>query len=329
MSTKKVLIIGGSGFIGTNLLDFYLNQGVESLNIDISVPRNSKHISYWNQVDILDTCKLTNEVKAFSPTDVFHLAARTDIEGKNLEDYATNIRGVENVITAISKLKSIRRIVFASTRLVCKIGYQPKNEYDYCPTHFYGQSKVIGEKLVRDSKKIPCSWIIVRPTSIWGPWFGQPYKLFFKAIAGGLYVHPWGREIKKSFGFVKNSVFQLDNLLAAPVEKVHGKTFYLADYIPIDVKDMAERVQKAIGMEKIRSCPLPLLRLVALCGDISKFAGWRNPPLTSFRLDNLLTEMIHDLSPLREITGELPYSLDEGIKMTIDWLYETGELKQV
>jgi GlcNAc-P-P-Und epimerase len=40
---------------------------------------------------------------------------------------------------------------------------------------------VIGEKLVRDSN-MKCSWVIVRPTSVWGPWFEHAYRTFFRLV---------------------------------------------------------------------------------------------------------------------------------------------------
>lgn len=322
----KILVTGGSGFIGTNLMEFYLKRGEEVLNLDIAAPRNSEHIPYWCEVNILDKDKLINEIQAFSPTYIFHMAARTDIDGKNLEDYATNIQGIENVIAAISGLQSIQRIIFASSRLVCKIAYQPKGEFDYCPTTKYGESKVLGEKIVRNSKNIPSPWVIVRPTSIWGPWFDVPYKNFFNTIAKGCYFHPIGYDVYKSFGFVGNIIFQLNNLLTASIEKVNGKTFYLADYTPVNVKDMADRIQKTIGAKRIKTVPVFLLRLLAVAGDLLKCFGRVSPPLTSFRLNNLLTDMIYDLTPIKNITGELPYCLDEGIKATVDWMRNNGDL---
>lgn len=212
--------------------------------------------------------------------------------------------------------------------MVCKIAYQPKDEFDYYPTTKYGESKVLGEKIVRASKDIPCPWILVRPTSIWGPWFDVPYKNFFLSIARGHYFHPGRYNVNKSFGFVGNTVFQLHKLLTAPIAKVDGKTFYLADYTPVNIKDMADRIRKTIGAKRIKTAPVFLLRLLAVGGDLLKCFGWKSPPLTSFRLNNLLTNMIYDLTPVKNITGELPYCLDEGIKTTVDWIRNNGDLEQ-
>ena len=167
---------------------------------------------------------------------MYHLAARTDLGGATLADYAANTRGVENLIDAASSSATIRRVMFASSRLVCKIGYQPAADDDYCPSTVYGESKAIGERVVRArAASAAWDWIIVRPTSIWGPWFGVPYRVFFDAVARGRYVHPRGRRIAKSFGYVGNTVHQLLALASAPSADLHARTLYLADYPPIDV----------------------------------------------------------------------------------------------
>jgi nucleoside-diphosphate-sugar epimerase len=63
-----------------------------------------------------------------------------------------------------------------------------------------------------------------------------------------------------------------------------------------------------------------MLKLAAQCGDAAKRLGYRASPITSFRLNNLLTEMIHDTSPLRAACGEVPYSMEEGVRITCEWL---------
>ncbi len=322
----RVLITGGSGFIGTNLVEAYKTQGCRVLSIDKRPPRNPAHSGLWLQVDIMDRARLESAVRDFDPDYIFHLAARTDLDGATVEDYAENFTGTENLIEAASALQKLRRIIFASTRLVCRIGYQPKSDTDYCPTTPYGESKIRMEIMLRQSARIPCSWAMVRPTSIWGPWFDVPYKTFFTTIARGYYFHPGTTRVRKSFGFAGNTVFQLQRLSLAQQECVQGRMFYLADYEPIEVHEMAGLIQKTMGVREIRTVPIPLLRAAAVAGDMARKLGWRNPPLTSFRLDNLLTNMVHDLEPLRQVAGPLPYSWQEGVTATVAWMRETGEL---
>lgn len=324
---ERILITGGSGFIGTNLVEYYVQRGAEVLNLDIAEPRNQSHVQHWQKADILDSVLLRERIKAFKPNFIFHMAARTDLDGLSADDYAANIVGVENIISSIESLVGLKRIVFASSRLVCRIGYQPTGELDYCATTPYGESKVLGEKIVRAaSYRIPCSWAIVRPTSIWGPWFDIPYKTFFLTVAKGRYFHPGSTEIRKSFGFVGNTVHELHRLIAVGEQSVFGRTFYLADYPAIDVRDFANAIQDELGVSKIRSIPVVALRVAAMLGDAAKNMGYANPPLTSFRLDNLLTPMLHDLESLKSVVGELPYTMQQGVAATVSWLRQQKEI---
>lgn len=323
----RVIVTGGSGFIGTNLVEFYAARGDEVMNLDIASPRNKAHVPFWQRVDLCRPDELRNAIHAFSPEVILHMAARTDLDGASIDDYAANTTGVRNIIAALHGLRSLERIIFASSRLVCRIGYQPESETDYCPTTIYGQSKVIGEQIVRDSHHgIPCPWLIVRPTSIWGPWFDIPYKTFFMTIAAGRYFHPGGVSVRKSFGFVGNTVYQLQCLLVAESEKISGTTLYLADYPPIDVAQMADQIQVQLGVPPIRNIGLHWLRLAGRAGDLLKRLGWREPPLTTFRLENLLTPMVYDLEPLKALAGELPYTMHAGVRVTVDWLRQMGDV---
>ena len=323
----RIIITGGSGFIGTNLVERFISSDNVVLNLDIAAPRNHTHHSYWMAQDLLDKVGLRSVMHDFAPDIVFHMAARTDLDGGTIDDYAANTVGVANLIAAVLGVTSLQRIVFASSRLVCRIGYEPTSEFDYCPTTPYGESKVIGEKLVRDAMaQLPCPALIVRPTSIWGPWFDVPYKTFFLTIARGRYVHPGKAKILKSFGFVGNTVHELERLMVAPASAVAGQTFYLGDYPPIDVAVWANAIQRALRVAPLRRVGVGALRAAAWLGDCLKACGWKYSPLTSFRLNNLLTPMVHDLAPLQAVVGALPYSMDEGVQVTVDWLRVQGEV---
>jgi nucleoside-diphosphate-sugar epimerase len=313
-------VTGGSGFIGTNLVDALAGDGISVINLDLNKPRKIEHEHLWRYCDLSDATRLKRELSLIEPTAIYHLGARTDLLSNRVEDYVANTVGVSNLIHACERLTSIRRVIFASSRLVCKIGYQPSSDSDYCPTTAYGASKVLGEQIVRRKAKGAYTWSLVRPTSIWGPWFDIPYRDFFDHVRANRYVHPAGMHVKKSFGFVENTVYQLRSIISAPDGQVAGKTFYLGDYAPIDVLVFANAIAKAFNVKPVRNIPLAALKVAAVIGDQLKKMGYKHPPITMFRLHNLCTDMLYDFWGLPEITGPLPISIEDGVARTVAWM---------
>lgn len=318
---RRVLVTGGSGFIGTNTVESFEKDGWVVLNVDIAPPKLRAHLPMWHQLDILDHPALRRAFESFRPEVVIHLAAKTVLEQRTtLDHYAANIQGVQNVIDAVHSAGTVERTFFASSRLVCRLGYEPKNDTDYEPSTLYGLSKVRGEQLVRAAPPGLGTWTILRPTGIWGPWFGVPYRDFFNTIRRGRYVHPARRDARKSYGYVENTVYQLQRLIARPAADVHGKTFVMADYPPVSVKSWATLIQEALGARPIRVMPVPLLMGAAIAGGAAERLGMGHAPLTRFRLNNLISDMVYDTSALEALVGPLPYTVTQGVERTAAWL---------
>lgn len=321
MTGERIMVTGGSGFVGINLVDSLVHDGFTVLNVDVREPRCTDHADYFLDVDILNAETLRNAVMDFGPQKVVHLAARTDLDGTSLQDYSANTVGVRNLVEVLAGAKTVKRCVFVSTKLVCKNDYVPSSWDDYCPDTIYGQSKVAGERIVKESDGMQCEWCLARLTGIWGPWFGEPYRHFFEMIARGSYLHPGGTDAPKSFGYVGNIVFQLRRLLEAEAEKVHRQTFYLSDYEPYTIRKWADHISRLVGGKKIRSIPARLMTVAGCAGDFLKRMGVKNPPVTSFRLNNMRADTSRiPLQPVRAIASPLPFSLEEGVRYTLEWM---------
>jgi len=321
---KKVLITGGSGFIGTNLIQNFLDKKMEVLNLDIKPPRNPTHNHVWHEQDILDKGRVINLILKYSPDYIFHMAARTDLNGSEIDDYKTNTTGVSNVIDALNELGRFEKVVFASSMLVCRLGYQPLHDKDYCPPNAYGESKVLGEEMVRGRMREDLPWVIVRPTSMWGPWFDVPYKKFFTSIQRGIYVHPRGTKVHRSYGFVMNAVYELERIMNTDIGDFPSRILYLADYEPIDFRVWGEMIRLEMGVRKIKEVPIQVLKVAAKIGDFLALLGVSDPPLSSRRLGNLLTDAVLDLSNLRQVCGDLPYTAKQGVELTVKWMRTPG-----
>lgn len=314
----KILITGGSGFIGTNLVKFYLNKDIVVVNVDTAKPKIADHQTHWVNLDILDQNKLSEFFGQFRPTHVVHLAARTDLRGQTLADYAANIEGVKNVVSSIINCGSVVRAVFASSMLVCKVGYVPRDYDDYLPSTIYGESKVLTEKIIKSHLDLSCEWSIARPTSIWGPWFGEPYRNFFDLILKKRYVNFKGNACTKTYGFVGNTVFQINSLLFADNDLVNHKTFYLGDFPPINISEWADEIRSELRLGPLVKVPFSVFKLAALCGDVLSMFGYKFP-MTSFRLKNMTTDNVLNLDDLYSVVGVPPYNRKEGILETLRW----------
>ncbi len=71
---KKILVTGGSGFIGTHLVNGLIEQGCTVANIDIKPPLLADHIPMWRKVHILNIDDLKSVVQKEAPEAVIHLA---------------------------------------------------------------------------------------------------------------------------------------------------------------------------------------------------------------------------------------------------------------
>ena len=316
----RVLVTGSSGFIGTNLVSSLISLGYNVLGVDVVKPKMLSHLPFWRSASVLDYTTLNKLAADFAPEVIIHLAARTDLDGLSLDDYRVNSEGTKIVADIASRSSSVRRVLFASTRLVNQIGYRPVSNIDYSPSTYYGESKVLGEQVIL-ALNPSYDWFIFRPTSIWGPWFGVPYRNFFDAVLTNKYVHPKKYKVLKSFGYVENSVYQLIKLMTT-TNADSGSLYYLADYLPIEVLEFAKHISNQANQGSIKEVPIEILKIMGWTGDLLKILGMKNPPLTSFRLNNLITEMLYDTTNLERITGVLPYSHAEGIARTLLWMKE-------
>lgn len=320
---KRVLVTGGSGFMGTHLMKKLLDEGVQVMNFDRKAPVLTEQESAWRQLDLRDAVKLKEEFRGFSPHFVVHLAARTDLdETADISDYDDNTTAVENLLNEVEACDDTERVLVTSSMLVCALGYKPKSDTDYKVSTVYGRSKVMTEEITRNSS-LSKAWSIIRPATIWGSYHFGLKAGFFGILSRGLYIHPGRKPLLKSYGYVENSAHQIIRLLQADAGSIDKRTFYISDE-PLDLLSWVNGFSQGLRGKNVTVVPVFLLRLLAIAGDIFVKLGVKRFPMTSFRLNNMTTENIVDTDGIFEVTGKPPVSMDEGIKRTVSWLKQEG-----
>ncbi|MBI5261269.1 MAG: NAD(P)-dependent oxidoreductase [Bradyrhizobium sp.] len=312
----KVLVTGSSGFIGQAVVRRLRAEGCDVAGLDKASGAATDLVC-----DILDAGRLSEAVQGYAPDTLVHLAARIDLDEKtNLAGYAANIEGVENLLAAVRSTPSIRRAIWTSSQLVCRVGYVPRSETDYNADTLYGKSKIRTEQIVREEDGAGREWCLARPTTVWGPGMSTHYQRFLHMMERGYYFHVGNKPLWKSYSYIENIAFQYWRLLQAPAEQIHRKMFYLADYEPIDLLAWCDAFQRAFGARPIPHVPVGIARMLALCGDAVNAIGMKGFPFNSFRLNNVLTQYQFDLKPTAAVCGPLPYTMEQGVAATAAWL---------
>lgn len=316
----KILITGGSGFIGTNAIEILSKSADAILNYSVHAPLNPEQTSYWHAGNILDSAATTATFREFQADAVVHLAARAECDENTTveEGYRANTEGTRNVLEAIRATSSVRRAIITSSQFVCAPGRLPESDTDYFPETVYGQSKVITEQLTREAN-LSCCWTVIRPTNIWGPWHMRYRREFWHVLQFGLYLHPGRQPVIRSYGYVKNVVHQMRKIFEADLDLVRGQTFYLGDR-PINLYDWTNGFSLALKGHQVRVAPRPIMRALALMGDVPTYLTGKPFLINSSRFRSMTTDYQTPMERTFELFGENPYTLEDGIRETVEWL---------
>jgi nucleoside-diphosphate-sugar epimerase len=317
VAQRRVLITGASGFIGTHVIErLKVDAAMTLTNIDIAAPHLGSHKRLWKQTNVMDEQSLHETIVNFEPTDVIHMASRTDTNGRTLSDYNVNIAGTRNVLRELRRYPGTR-FILVSSQFVVGPGRTAERDDDYRPHTLYGKSKALAEDAARSGDFGGC-WTIVRPTNIWGPWHPRYPAECWRVIRRRLYLHPGRQPVIRSYGYVRNVAEQIASILALPEPAVHGRTLYLGDH-PIDVFDWVDAFSRALTERPTRVVPRPVLASLALCGEIAKWLGLAAPLFRS-RYRSMTEDYPTPMWPTFQLLGSPPISLEEGVSETVAWL---------
>ncbi len=172
----KILVTGGAGFIGSNLVEALVKRGEEVVVIDnlaFGKLENLNSKAKFYQVDIQDYPRLKEVFEHEKPEVIFHLAANIDLRRSVLEpimDADINIIGSLNLLELARELK-VKKFIFSSSGAVYGDIEIPNNEEQLPkPVAPYAISKLVLEKYLDFyEKNYGLNWVALRYANIYGP----------------------------------------------------------------------------------------------------------------------------------------------------------------
>lgn len=177
----KVLVTGGSGFLGINLIRFLRERGVEEIRVldiaDFDYPERSESWLKFTRGDVRDVAAVERTVEGCDV--VVHCAAALPLYSKE-DIYTTEVDGCRNVLAAARKFKLDRMIQISSTAVYGVPKKHPIYETDpLVGVGPYGEAKIAAENLCRQAISEGYCVSIIRPKSFIGPERLGVFALFY------------------------------------------------------------------------------------------------------------------------------------------------------
>jgi nucleoside-diphosphate-sugar epimerase len=310
----RVVVLGGSGFIGTRLTELLIERGwtvsIGDLRKSEAFPKISIECDVRNQ----DSLR-----KIISGDDVIiNLAAEHRDDVRPLSRYReTNVDGASEVCLAASAA-GVRRLIFTSS--VAVYGFQPApvdENGPFAPFNAYGETKLAAEKVYRawaaeDSTR---TLVIVRPTVVFGEGNrGNVYNLMRQIATGRFFMVGSGKNVK-SMAYVDNiAAFLAHTLCLRPGEHI----FNYVDGPDMNTRDLVKHINRCLG----RSGAVPRIpKTIALAGghllDIAARLSGRSFPISAIRVRKFCESTQFRAERVAQSGFTPPFSLADGLARTI------------
>jgi len=328
----KVLITGGTGFIGSRLALECLRRGnsvvVLGQQNNVSELQNKELVE--SKGAVVSLASVTDRDALFKLLPgidlVYHLAAaqhEANVPAQRFWD--VNVTGTTNVLEA-SVQAGVKRFVQGSTIGVYGAALEGEisEKSPLRPDNIYGVTKLEAEKLVLSFRdKIPV--VLIRISETYGPGDRRLLKLF-RGIKKGLFFRigsgkNWHHPI-----FIDDLIEGL--MLASASDSVLGKTFVLAGKEAVTTNQMVDVIAERLGtgISKLQIPLSPLLLAATSMETILRPLGIQ-PPLHRRRMDFFKKSFVFLEEETVQQLGFIPkFSFKQGIEETFKWYDEMGYL---
>ncbi len=177
----KVLVTGGSGFLGINLIRYLRTKGVDEIRVldiaDFDYPEQSEPWLKFLKGDVRDVAAVERSVEGCDV--VVHCAAALPLYSEE-DIYTTEVDGCRNVLAACRKFGCDRMIQISSTAVYGVPKKHPIYETDpIVGVGPYGHAKIEAEEICRAAIKEGYCVSIIRPKSFIGPERLGVFALFY------------------------------------------------------------------------------------------------------------------------------------------------------
>ncbi len=322
---KKVLVTGGTGFIGHYLVDRLAEMGNEVRVL----ARNTSNVSRLNNkknVKVVrgDLCNIDSLEVAVNGVDiVYHLGAKLHVplNSKDPELYSVNVEGTKNLLNACVS-KGVSKFVFFSSTAVC-FGSDSKvmdESTPFSPMGRYGECKIKAGKLVQEyNEKYKLDTTILIPVVVYGKGeIGNVAKLI-NHINKRRYFEIGDGSTVRSIVYVKNVVDAAlcvaDNPLAI------GQTYIITDKDNCTIKEMAEFISTKLKIPLYNfHIPVSLAYCLALICELVEKCLKLKMPFNRDIIKRLTTNQICSSRKIQEELGFSPTTFREGMSETLDSL---------